>query len=726
MTVSLPERILQHLEAKGKGDSLQLAEEWKEDVQKIVGAIKSLEALGNVISVEQYTKKLWELTSEGKAVAQNGSHEAVVFNAVPEDGISQPELMKVSPNAKVGFSKAMSAGWLVLDKSSGQPVVRRKVASIDDAVRTDLSALLLEGRDQMSEAQKVEYKKRKLLQEVVVKGFHLGKGPEFTLSVSKPETDLTPEMIAQGTWRNKQFKDYNLQALGAPPPCGHLHPLLKVRAEFRQIFLEMGFTEMPTNNYVESSFWNFDALFQPQQHPARDAHDTFFLSDPKESSNFPMEYLERVKKVHTEGGYGSQGYGYDWKIAEAQKNLLRTHSTAVSARMLHRLAKEGFQPVKYFSIDRVFRNETLDATHLAEFHQVEGVIADYNLGLGGLIGVLYEFFKKLGIEKLYFKPAYNPYTEPSMEIFSYHEGLKKWIEIGNSGMFRPEMLLPMGLPENVNIYGWGLSLERPTMIKYGINNIRDLVGPKVDLQMVHDSPICRLDKEDEPTETSAPPSSVEALQQEWEVIEDRLRRLEARVSDLRSRVGVAPQPKIDLTLFADPEKPPHSVLSLLSALGVKVDFHRHSTLRTVPSEQLEQDLAGRPDAEGRCVIVWAPVGAAVELVSSPVSAVRVKGEANVLRHLGRLLEASSAGVCCYERLPAELATQVDAWLDRDAASLVRTLDARLAKEQFLVGGRLTLADIFAVSVLSNSKVKLSANVERWYQKCVKLRLSVFK
>lgn len=188
-------------------------------------------------------------------------------------------------------------------------------------------------------------------------------------------------------------------------------------------------------------------------------------------------------------------YGYDWKLEEAQKNLLRTHTTAVSARMLYKLAQEKeFKPVKFFSIDRVFRNETLDATHLAEFHQVEGVIADYNLTLGDLIGTFTEFFKKLGITELEFKPAYNPYTEPSMEIFCFHNGLGKWIEIGNSGVFRPELLLPMGLPEDVTVIGFGLSLERPTMIKYGYTNIRDLVGPKVDLKMVYNSPICRLEK----------------------------------------------------------------------------------------------------------------------------------------------------------------------------------------------------------------------------------------
>lgn len=163
--------------------------------------------------------------------------------------------------------------------------------------------------------------------------------------------------------------------------------------------------------------------------------------------------------------------------------------------MLYKVAQEKeFKPVKFFSIDRVYRNETLDATHLAEFHQVEGVVLDRNLTLGDLIGVLSEFFRKLGITELEFKPAYNPYTEPSMEIFCFHKGLGKWIEIGNSGVFRPELLLPMGLPEDVSAIAWGLSLERPTMIKYGYNNIRDLVGPKVDLHMVHTSPLCRLDK----------------------------------------------------------------------------------------------------------------------------------------------------------------------------------------------------------------------------------------
>ena len=192
-----------------------------------------------------------------------------------------------------------------------------------------------------------------------------------------------------------------------------------MRTQFRKIFTQMGFEEMPTNNYVESSFWNFDVLFQPQQHPARDAHDTFFLTKPAATTSFPEDYLERVKAVHQSGGYGSAGYGYSWKRAEAEKNLLRTHTTAVSSRMLYKLAQDGFRPAKYFSIDRVFRNEAVDRTHLAEFHQVEGLVCDRGLTLGDLIGTLNQFFSRLGLKKLRFKPAFNPYTEPSMEIFRW-------------------------------------------------------------------------------------------------------------------------------------------------------------------------------------------------------------------------------------------------------------------------------------------------------------------
>lgn len=434
MIQELTERILLHVEKSGNVDTLDLVQIFNEDHQKIVGALKSIQAHDeNILKADNNSIKTLQLTEEGAFMLENGSHEAVLYNSIPESGIPQADLMKTSANAKVGFSKAMALGWILVDKTSNPPLVKKKVPEIVDTVRDNLVKIHT-GELKINELPAnilSEYKKRKLLQEVVTKSFLLSKGSEFSTKLAKLETDLTVDMLASGLWKDLKFKAYNFDALGAPPARGHLHPLLKVRTEFRQIFLEMGFSEMPTNNYVESSFWNFDALYQPQQHPARDAHDTFFINHPAKSNKFPMDYLEKVKIAHSVGAYGSKGYGYNWKIEEAQKNLLRTHTTAVSARMLYKLANQpgGFKPSKYFSIDKVFRNETLDATHLAEFHQVEGVVADVGLTLGDLIGTIYEFFKKLGITQLEFKPAYNPYTEPSMEIFCFHPGLKKWIEV---------------------------------------------------------------------------------------------------------------------------------------------------------------------------------------------------------------------------------------------------------------------------------------------------------
>jgi len=177
-----------------------------------------------------------------------------------------------------------------------------------------------------------------------------------------------------------------------------------------------------------------------------------------------------------------------------KKNILRTHTTAVSARMLYQLAQDGFKPKKYFSIDRVFRNETVDATHLAEFFQVEGLIADYDLTLGHLIGAIQQFYVRLGLTQLRFKPAYNPYTEPSMEIFAFHPERQKWMEMGNSGIFRPEMLLPMGLPPGVKVIAWGLGLERLIMVLCGIKRIRELVGHEVPLDFVKGNPIYRFNE----------------------------------------------------------------------------------------------------------------------------------------------------------------------------------------------------------------------------------------
>ncbi|XP_010437045.1 PREDICTED: phenylalanine--tRNA ligase alpha subunit, cytoplasmic [Camelina sativa] len=466
-------------------DSGLFSAEFNLDHGEVVNVIKSLHGF-RFIDVQDIKKETWVLTDEGKEYAAEGSPEVQLFLAVPEEGsISKDELeRKLAPSVfSIGWSQVGKKRWVQMGRQ-----VSRRVQHVEDKVKDQLL--------QIQEGKEVDkdiissLKSRKLIMQQTWTGYSVKKGPNYAPERKKVATDLTRENLQN--WKELEFKEYNFNAKGAPLEAGHLHALLKVRKQFKDIFVQMGFEEMPTNNFVESSFWNFDALFQPQQHPARDSHDTFFLKAPSTTRTLPEDYVERVKRVHESGGYGSRGYNYDWKREEANKNLLRTHTTAVSSRMLYALAQKPFVPKKYFSIDRVFRNEAVDRTHLAEFHQIEGLICDRGLTLGDLIGVLKDFFSRLGMSKLRFKPAYNPYTEPSMEIFSYHEGLGKWVEIGNSGMFRPEMLLPMGLPEDVRVIAWGLSLERPTMILYGIDNIRDLFGHKVDLDLIKRNPICRI------------------------------------------------------------------------------------------------------------------------------------------------------------------------------------------------------------------------------------------
>jgi len=479
MAAEMKTALAEHLKGNDTiADSERLANEkgWDHDV--LVGAIKSLQAEEQVVATAM-KREGWKLTAEGEEYAANGSPEVQVFNFVKAKGtVSNKDIDEaLGALAKVGLGTAMKNKWVSIDKAKAVSAARD---AVKDEVQEDLKKL-----DSLDKAKLDALKKRKMIAPTSLTAFKVEKTDKF--GAKKAEADITAEMIQKGTWATTSFKPFNLKNVsGIPCTGGHLHPLNKVKQELRTVLMHMGFEEMKTNQWVESSFWNFDSLFQPQQHPARDAHDTFFMQAPARAQNIPADYLNAVKEMHEKGGRGSIGWRYDWSEDEARKNLLRTHTTAVSARTLFKLGQEFkdtgvFRPKKYFSIDRVFRNETLDATHLAEFHQVEGFIADRNIGLPQLIGTLRDFFARIGISKLRFKPAYNPYTEPSMEIFGFHPILKKWIEVGNSGVFRPEMLLPMGLPEDVTVIAWGIGVERWAAMHYQIRMIKDLFSFQQDI-----------------------------------------------------------------------------------------------------------------------------------------------------------------------------------------------------------------------------------------------------
>jgi len=468
---------------------------------QVVGVAMRLTAQSRIVMGKAIQTKSLVITEEGNLVLKLGSPEIRLYNLLKEDSfVEKSTLVEHFAGDAQALDRAVNTAsrnkMLVVEKAGTKEVPvynlkRLPGTFVDEGVKLKDWASLKETDPVMK-----EFVKRKWCQSTQIKTFPLEKGPKYADTVALCFPELTAELLESGEWEKKAFKPINYQALGLKNHGGFLHPLLKVRTAFRQIFLELGYEEMPTNRYVESSFWNFDSLFQPQQHPARDAHDTFFLANPEKSNTLPKDYLERVKAMHETGGHGSIGWRYKFSDEEPWKNVLRTHTTAISSQMLYALAQtKPFKPMKYFSIDRVFRNETIDATHLAEFCQIEGLIADYNISLISLMGAIKEFYARIGIQQLKFKPAYNPYTEPSMEIFGYHEGKKDWIEIGNSGIFRPEMLLPMGLPEGVGVAAWGLSLERPTMIMFGYQKITQLVGAKVDLKMIYNNPLVHFDNQ---------------------------------------------------------------------------------------------------------------------------------------------------------------------------------------------------------------------------------------
>ena len=303
------------------------------------------------------------------------------------------------------------------------------------------------------------------------------------IDVQEEVSQLTPELVRTGNWRNVKLRRFDVAAPGPVSYPGKVHPVQQIIQQIKEIFLEMGFTEI-RGDMVETAFWNFDALFQPQDHPARDLVDTFYLSNPKKGRLPEKSLVDAVAKTHENGWTtGSRGWEYKWSAEEAKKLVLRTHTTATTVRYL---TEHKEPPVKVFSVDRVFRNEKLDYKHLAEFHQIEGIIMDRRVTLRDLMGTLTEFYRKLGLEKVQFWPSYFPYTEPSLQSTVFVPELNNWIELCGMGIFRPEVLAPIGVKHPV--LAWGGGLERLILLKLGIEDIRLLY--KNDLGWIRRTPVC--------------------------------------------------------------------------------------------------------------------------------------------------------------------------------------------------------------------------------------------
>lgn len=301
---------------------------------------------------------------------------------------------------------------------------------------------------------------------------------------------LTNEMLKEKSWENKIFRHYDLNVETTMPRIGRNHPMNEVNDILSKIFLEMGFSEME-GPIVESAFWNMDVMWIPQDHPARDEQDTFYLEHTCEVDE---NLIKKIKKMHEEGIKKTHTEKFEWSEKITKKSLLRTHSTATSFRYLYDLSKKLKEGKdingKYYYIATVFRNEAIDSTHLAEFFQAEGFIIGDDLSLAHLIGFVKQYLKKLGFNKVKFKPTFNPYTEPSMEAHIYDEKEKKWYSIINSGIFRPETLKPFGL-ENKTIIAWGFGASRIAAKLTKVQSLRDITGYTCDFQWLKTRPITK-------------------------------------------------------------------------------------------------------------------------------------------------------------------------------------------------------------------------------------------
>jgi phenylalanyl-tRNA synthetase alpha chain len=285
--------------------------------------------------------------------------------------------------------------------------------------------------------------------------------------------ELTPEMLADGSWRAVQFRPYDVALAAESLAPGKAHPLVRIVEETRQAFFALGFAEAACP-MAEIAFWDFDALFQPQDHPAREMQDTFYMKQP---SRFPLpkpEWVDAVKAVHEHGGdTGSRGWRYNWSGERAAQVVLRTHMTASS---IEAIARNPHAPQKIFSIGKVFRRETVDDKHLPEFFQVDGIIIDEHASLASLLGTLAKFYERMGIPAVRFKPDFFPYTEPSVGVEVQMNG--RWLEMGGAGIFRPEVLAPFGC--TAPVLAWGLGLERLAMVRFKVGKIRQLVQSDFD------------------------------------------------------------------------------------------------------------------------------------------------------------------------------------------------------------------------------------------------------
>jgi phenylalanyl-tRNA synthetase alpha chain len=441
----------------------------------------------NLVEVKEETSSFIELDTLGEKSVAEGLPERRIHNFLSKrGGREEIEIVRKEIgmdekefSAAVGF--AIKNGLVKVIKENGKILV--EALPYSKSLDTEVLLNKIFSLKQIEINQLSSYE-RKILNELVKRPNYI-KIKEVKQITVKAKNDafklleeyykanyvekLTPELIVSGMWRNVKLRPYDIEGTVPVIYPGRKHPVQDFIDQVREIFLNFGFEEIE-GQIVLSSFWNFDALFIPQDHPAREMQDTFYLKDMVDKSVRKNPLVETIRNIHENGGNtGSRGWNYKWSIAEAEKMVLRTHTTPITLQYLY---KNRPLSAKVFSIDKVFRNENLDSRHLFEFHQYEGIVTGKNVTLRHLIGILSSFYKELGFKKVKFWPTYFPYTEPSMEAVAYVDKIGRWLELCGMGVFRPEVVEPAGIKNPV--LAWGGGLERLILLAYDVDDIRFL------------------------------------------------------------------------------------------------------------------------------------------------------------------------------------------------------------------------------------------------------------
>ncbi len=454
-----------------------------------VAALALNMSLKDLLSLKTEEDSVITLTDEGLRYAKLGLPERRIV-----DQAKAKRILSISELANLeDWEKAIGLAWL--KKKAWGTVKAGKVEVSGEAIKgVDeklIELIASEGRvyvsnlpSELREAIDV-LKERRLIkiEKSSTRFISLSKIGEEALKgeieILEEVSRLTRELIISGRWRNVVFKKYNVALPSYRIPIGRLSFVREVLDYIRQVWVEMGFIEME-GPILEICLWNYDALYVPQDHPARDLQDTFYVKTPKFGRLLNQDLVEKVKNTHESGwSTGSTGWGYHWDLEESKKTLLRTHTTCLSARTLATL-RDAELPAKFFAVSKVFRNEKPDRTHLCEFYQTEGIVVDENANMKHLIGYLKEFFKRLGFPDARFRPAYFPYTEPSLEVEVYYPSIDKWIELAGAGILRPEVVKPL-LGREIPVLAWGLGPGRMIMLNYNLKDMRELAMNDLDL-----------------------------------------------------------------------------------------------------------------------------------------------------------------------------------------------------------------------------------------------------